>query len=252
MRGINECFGYSRWEWVEILSGILRIPKARALIGDFDVKRLREVFDVLQDYPKGYPYQYILRRANFYGFEFYVDERVLIPRSDTEGIIDIAKELAPKNGWVLDLCTGSGIIGITLKILRPDLRVFLTDKSLDALKVAKLNAKRFGVDAHILACDLLSCFKGRFDIIVSNPPYIPENLLGKYDKKVLFEPKIALIGGKTGFEITKRILEGAKSVLKKGGYLVIETDPQHFDRFPKGTRFYDRFAVISWETLLAI
>lgn len=249
MRNINRCFGYDQREWVEVLSGILRISKARVLVGDFDKRLLLKVFDVLMDYPKGYPYQYILRRADFYGFEFYVDERVLIPRVDTETIVDITMDLVPRGGWVLDLCTGSGAIGITLKVLRPDLKVFLSDISKDALRVAKLNAGRFGVDVYLIACDILSCFKGVFDVIVSNPPYIPENILGKYDKRVLFEPKTALVGGETGFEITEKILKCAKRVLKSGGYLIVETDPQHFNNFPKGTRFYDRFAVISSDIL---
>jgi Methylase of polypeptide chain release factors len=123
-----RCLGYDVWEWAELVSGLLGISKARVLVGDVNVKELWKVFEEVLKYPRGYPVQYILRKAVFYGFEFYVEEGVFIPRSDTEKIVDIVLKLAPRNGKVLDLCTGSGVIGITLKLLRTDLKVFLSDK----------------------------------------------------------------------------------------------------------------------------
>jgi len=244
-----RCLGYDVWEWAELVSGLLGISKARVLVGDVKGKALWKVFEEVLKYPRGYPVQYILRKAVFYGFEFYVEEGVFIPRSDTEKIVDIVLKLAPRNGKVLDLCTGSGVIGITLKLLRPDLKVFLSDKDKKALKVAKLNSERLGADVFIVGCDLLDCFKGKFDILVSNPPYIPVEDVGKYDKKVIFEAKDALVGGDTGFEITQRIIENAIKVLGDGGYLILETDPQHFPKFPPKTKFIDRFAILNYETL---
>jgi len=246
-----KCLGYDMWEWVELVSGILGISKARVLVGDVKKRELLRVFDEVLKYPRGYPVQYILKKAVFYGFEFYVEEEVFIPRSDTEKAVDIVLSLAPKNGWILDLCTGSGVIGITLKLLRPDLVVFLSDRNKKALRVAKINSRKFNAEVFIVGCDLLECFKGKFDVIVSNPPYIPAGDLGRYDKKVLFEDAGALVGGDTGFEITRKIMDMAKEVLKEGGYLVLETDPQHFPKFPPETKFIDRFAILEFPCTLS-
>ncbi len=244
-----KCLGYDSWDWADLVSGILGISKARVLVGDVRGRELWKVFENILKYPRGYPVQYILNRVVFYGFEFYVEEGVFIPRSDTEKLVDIVLSLAPTNGWILDLCTGSGAIGITLKLLRPDLVVFLSDREYKALKVAKINSQRFNVEVFIVGCDLLECFKGKFDLVVSNPPYVPAKELGKYDKKVLFEDAKALVGGDTGFEITQRIIDNVKGVLKEGGYLVLETDPKHFPKFPPETKFIERFAILDFEAI---
>ncbi len=241
---LYKCFGMDFGEWIYFLSECTGISTSRILIGDFNIKSLQKAIGILFKYPKGYPYQYILRKSVFYGREFYVDERVMIPRSDTERLVDIVLPYLRDGFYVLDLCAGSGVIGITLKLLFPGITVFLSDISREALKVAEINVKKFGIDANIIACDLLKCFKRRFDIIVSNPPYIPEDMLGRYDRRLFYEPRISLVGGRYGYEITKKLIEEARLALKEGGYLFIESDPMHFHIFPKNAKFIDRFVIL--------
>src|SRR5258706_3423681 len=118
----------------------------------------------------GEPLQYIRGRAEFYGREFFVDDRVLIPRPETEILVEEALRRLPREARVLDVGAGSGCIAVTLKLERPDLRVFAVDVSPAALAVARRNRR----DAHVslAASDVLDSIRGTFDAIVSNPPYI--------------------------------------------------------------------------------
>ncbi len=208
------------------------------------MSEMKEVLDVLLSHPPGYPIPYVTREVPFYGRRFYVDERVLIPRSETEGIIDVVLSLGVRPKRIADVGTGSGVIGITLKLLFPESTVVLTDVSMGALEVARENARRMGVEVHTVLTDLLSGIGDGLDLVVSNPPYVAEGDVGKYDPKVLYEPKVALVGGKTGFEVTQRLLEQGMERLKPGGYMVLETDPTHFSKFPEDTTFVGRFAIL--------
>jgi len=247
LRDLKRCTRQDPRDLIDLSSHVLGKSVASLTVEDLSLSELNEVMDVLLSYPPGYPIPYIIREVPFYGRRFYVDERVLIPRSETEGIIDIVLSLGIRPEKVADVGTGSGVIGITLKLLLPDSTVILTDVSLDALKVARMNAQRMGAEVLMVLTDLLAGVTGRLDLIVSNPPYVPEEDVGKYDPKVLYEPRIALSGGKTGFEVTERLLKQGMERLKPGGYMVLETDSVHFSRFPKGTTFKGRFAVLRKE-----
>jgi release factor glutamine methyltransferase len=169
----------------------------------------------------GEPLQYIRGKTEFYSREFLVDTRVLIPRPETELVVETALERAPKNARVLDIGTGSGCIAISIERERPDLRVISVDRSVDALAVANTNRTRLGSRVQLAASDLMTALRGEFDVIVSNPPYVP---LHEYeelaDEVRVHEPRLALTPGPKGTEIIARILgeHRAKLVIMEVGY----------------------------------
>lgn len=244
MRSLQRCLSLDLWDLTELASRVLGKSKANLLVEDLRPSEVERILRVISSHPRGYPVPYITREVSFYGRTFYVDERVLVPRSETEELIDIVLSLRVRPRRIVDVGTGSGVIGITLKLLFPESAVILTDISLDALRVARINALRHGADVLFVNTDLLSGLRGRFDLIVSNPPYVADNEIGRYDRRVLYEPRTALSGGKTGFEITERLIDQTMELLEEGGYLIIESDPRHFNRFPEGTEFRGRFAIL--------
>ena len=172
------------------------------------------------------PLQYIINKQNFYGLDFYVDESVLIPRYDTENIVDRIVKDCKENKClsVLDLCTGSGCIAVSLKKSGFE-RVYAADVSDKALAVAKHNAKLNNADIIFLQSDLYENFPKeiRFDIIVSNPPYISTDKIAELETQVKdFEPKLALDGGKDGLDFYKKILKLSKDFINKSGRLYLE------------------------------
>lgn len=173
------------------------------------------------------PVQYIIGLAPFFGYDFIVDENVLIPRFETEELVENVLFLYDEyfKGEKIDLCdvaTGSGCIGITLKNEEPNLNVVITDISNEALEVAKKNINKFNLDIEVLQGDMLKPLIGRkFDILVSNPPYIPD----KEEVMSLVvdnEPNIALFGGSDGLKFYRIILEEAKYILKEKAIIAFE------------------------------
>ncbi len=174
---------------------------------------------------KRIPLQYLLGEAPFCGRLFKVDPRVLIPRPETELLcewaLDILKNVPSPR--VLDLCCGSGCIGLTVKAERPDARVTLSDLSEDALNVTAVNAVRLAPDVTVRRSDLLEELSGSaFDLVVSNPPYIPSSVCDHLQPEVMKEPRLALDGGPDGCSLYRRIVEAAPSVLVSGGKLMME------------------------------
>lgn len=174
---------------------------------------------------KRIPLQYLLGEAPFYGRMFKVDPRVLIPRPETAFLCEWA--LDTLNGIpsprVLDLCCGSGCIGLTIKAERPDTDVTLSDISSDALNVSAVNAVRFSLDVSIRQSDLFENLSGSmFDLIISNPPYIRSSDCDALQPEVMKEPRLALDGGNDGCELYRRIIREAGSVLVSGGSLMME------------------------------
>jgi release factor glutamine methyltransferase len=172
---------------------------------------------------KGKPTQYITKRTEFYGREFTVSRDVLIPRSETELLVETILKLKPQPGILLDIGTGSGIIAITLalELSRP---VVATDLSFEACAVARCNATKLGANVQFLEADLLKPFAdGSADIIVSNPPYVPLSDRASLQREVReWEPPLALFGGQNGTEVYRRLIPEAKRVLKPGGILALE------------------------------
>jgi release factor glutamine methyltransferase len=163
---------------------------------------------------RGEPLQYIRGRAEFFGREFYVDDRVLIPRSDTEHLVETAIARAPGGGRVLEIGTGSGCIAISLERERPDLEVVSVDVSVAALAVAARNARRHRSRVQFVASDALDGICGEFDLVVSNPPYIPAAEVETLVVEVRdHEPRGALTAGPRGTEVIERILEARRAPL---------------------------------------
>jgi release factor glutamine methyltransferase len=173
------------------------------------------------------PVAYLRGEREFYGRTFRVDARVLVPRPDTETLIDVAllrtRHLS-MSARVLDLCTGSGCVAITLALTRPTTQVTATDISQAALALAEENALRLGAPSVAFArADLFGELRGPFDLITANPPYIASAEIATLAPDVRqFEPRLALDGGDDGLVLVRRILEEAPARLAKGGVLAME------------------------------
>jgi release factor glutamine methyltransferase len=177
----------------------------------------------------GYPVAYLVGRKEFFSLEFEVGPAVLIPRPETEFVVMECLRLAKEIGEprVADIGTGSGNIAVTVAQQHPGARVTAIDLSSDALLLARRNAERHGVSRRIdfLLGDLFEPIGAelRFDFVLSNPPYIPESQLGQLPTGVRdHEPRLALNGGPSGYEIFQRLVVGAPRQLVPGGYLIVE------------------------------
>lgn len=173
---------------------------------------------------KGQPLQYILSNACFYGYNYYVNKNVLIPRFETEELVYNTLEYLKKiksAAKVLDLCTGSGCIGLTMKMELPTLSLTLSDVSNKALEVANINKNKYNVTCDIIESDLFENITDKFDCIISNPPYI-----GK-DEEVMDlvknnEPSLALYADNNGLAIYERIFKEAKKYLNESFLMAFE------------------------------
>ena len=184
---------------------------------------------------------YITGKKEFYGLEFHVNPSVLVPRPETETLVEAALRLTGGSDTpirVLDLCTGSGAAAIALKHTIPELEVWATDISGEALETAKTNAARLLSPNSItfLQGNLYDAFQPSmmppypFSIIVNNPPYIPSAELSMLPAEVQKEPVIALNGGSEGLDIIKKIIFRAPEFLSSGGFLLLEADPRQMNK----------------------
>ncbi len=172
---------------------------------------------------KDYPIQYLIGNVNFFGYEIMINKNVLIPRFETEQLVEETLKVLPKNQSlrILDLGTGSGCIAITLKKLITDSEVIAIDKSLKALLVAKKNAKLNNALIKFIWQDIKKNIPGKFDLIISNPPYISkdEEIMPAVKK---YEPKMALFAKDNGLYFYHLILNKYKNSLTKGGIIALE------------------------------
>lgn len=172
---------------------------------------------------EGEPVAYILGRAGFRGLELAVDPRVLIPRPETEGLVEVGLGLLPRNGALLDVGTGSGAIAIAAAQERPDALVVAVDASADALVVAAANAAACPVDVEFLQGDLVEPVVGRrFDVILANLPYIAEGDPRVEDHVRRYEPSGALFAGADGLDLIRRLVPAAREIVAPGGALGLE------------------------------
>ncbi len=199
-----------------------------------------EYLRLIEERCKHYPLQYLLGYAHFMDYTFVVNENVLIPRNDTEILVETASEIlggvmqddlsvlydvanADKAYKVLDLCCGSGCIGISLKLYHKDIDLTLSDVSKNALEVTKQNLKRHEVEAKIICDSLFEGITLKQDMIVSNPPYIESRVIDTLMPEVKeYEPMLALDGGEDGLDFYNQIIEEAPSYLNTGGWLLFE------------------------------
>lgn len=190
-----------------------------------DISKLETLKEYVEKRLTNMPVQYIVNKAYFCGLPLYVDENVLIPRFDTEVLVEEVLNLGDKNKKILDVCTGSGAIAIALKKLGKFERVDALDISEEALKIAKKNAKALGCDINFLKSDMFSSLtsENKYDIIVSNPPYIQSHIVDSLERQVKdFEPRLALDGDIDGMKFYKIIEKNFMNFLSPGGILALE------------------------------
>lgn len=187
-------------------------------------EQLTRIESIVARREKGEPLQYIFEKAPFMGFEFLVRPGVLIPRRDTEILVELALPYC-KQHRVLDLCTGSGCIGISVAKLGQSAQVAVSDISHEALEITRENARILGADVTVYKGDFLNAIPAgvSFDVILSNPPYIAKSEMDLLPFDVRnFEPFLALEAGEDGLDAYRAILGGVSRVLVPGGYLFFE------------------------------
>lgn len=218
----------------------LVLDSERELLGD-ELGRYREL---IQRRRSGEPVAYILGRREFYGLSFAVDRRALVPRPDTEPLVEVALERTrarSMHGQALDLCTGSGCVAVSFAKQRPTWRVTATDIAAETAELAWENARRLGVvfTVDVLVGDLFAPVAGRrFELITANPPYIPSGELAGLDADVRdFEPRLALDGGADGLDLVRSIVASASSFLAPDGVLAVEIG---HDQGPRTLELFER------------
>lgn len=212
-----------------LLEFVLKIKRNELIIRQEEIVEEKVVNEYKSNIEKiidGMPLQYITNRKEFMKILFYVDKNVLIPQPDTEILVEEVLNLVKDKEQlkILDICTGSGCIGISLAYYLENSKLTLTDISKRALNVAIINAKKNKIEDKVefLQSDMFEKIKGKYDFIVSNPPYIETDTIRTLDKQVQMEPIIALDGGKDGLFFYRKLVEEAPKYLEKGGYLCME------------------------------
>jgi release factor glutamine methyltransferase len=214
-----------------LLAHVLKTTRVRLYVDldrPLDKAELTAFRALIERRMAGEPTQYLTGVREFYNRPFKVDPRVLIPRPETELLVEAALHRLPKDapGTALDVCTGSGCIAISLAAERPQATVLATDLSPDACALARENAQALGVADRVtvLHGDLYAPLppEARFDVVVSNPPYIASGEIPTLSAEVRREPHMALDGGPDGLVLLRKVIEGARRVLKPGGLLAME------------------------------
>ena len=194
---------------------------------ELEKNKEEQYFSAIKILKKGIPIEHITHQKEFMKLNFFVDKNVLIPRQDTEILVEEVIKIAQKTNAkkILDLCTGSGAIAVSLAKYLPQSEITAIDISNDALKIAKKNAVSNNVENQItfISSDMFTNLnEEKFDIIVSNPPYIKTNVIENLDIQVKNEPHIALDGGKDGLYFYKKIINESYQYLKYKGFLCLE------------------------------
>ena len=223
--GIEE-YEYETWMLLEWKLGVDRAEYFMDPDAEVPQEQWNDLDAALRKRERRIPLQYLMGSCEFMGYSFAVDERVLIPRQDTECLVELAVEQMrrrPEPCRVLDLCTGSGCIGVSVKLLCPQAQVVLSDVSEGALAVAGENARRLGAPVELVQGDLFENVQGTFDYILSNPPYIPSKVIDGLMPEVRdHEPRLALDGTEDGLHFYRRIVREATKRLRPGGRLLFE------------------------------
>ena len=215
-----------------LLMSILDVSKEYLLIHDndeFPKEKQKELEDKLERLKNNEPIQYITNHQEFFGYDFYIDENVLIPQPDTELLVEECIEISTKlekmcktNIKILDLCTGSGAIAISLAKSIKNANIIASDISEKALEVANKNSISNNVKIEFIHSDLYQNIKEKFNIVISNPPYIKTEVIKTLSEEVRKEPHLALDGGEDGLEFYKKIIKESKEKLEENGYLLLE------------------------------
>ncbi len=222
-----------------LLAHVLSCDRVRLYL-DFDkplgAAELAAYRELVRRRAEGEPVAYLTGAKEFHGRRFRVDARVLVPRPETELLLEAALPALPADGAALDLCTGSGALAVTLKLERPGARVTATDLSAEALEVAAANAAALGAEVELRQGDLFAALPSpppRFDVVVANPPYVPSGEWQGLPREVRREPRLALDGGPDGLRLLSRIAAEAPRFLAPGGLLVAEMHESHLEALPR-------------------
>lgn len=214
-----------------LLEAVLKVDREYIVVNDKEeVDKIKEInyLDNIRKLAGGYPIQYITNHQEFMKLDFYVDNNVLIPRADTEILveeaIDFIRNKKSKKIKILDICTGSGAIAVSVAKNIENAYVYATDLSDKALEIAQKNAWKNGVlnKCEFIKSDMFENITGKFDVIISNPPYIKKSILKELDLKVQQEPMMALDGGEDGLNFYRILSENAYKFLKEDGALLLE------------------------------
>ena len=208
-----------------LLAFTLEVPKEYLIINyDKEISKKQETIykQYIKNLLEGEPIQYILGKQEFMGIEFAVNKDVLIPQPDTEILVEEVIKLLKqyKKPKILDLCTGSGAIAISISEKVSEAQIYASDISEKALAIARINDRSKKIK--FILSDLFNNIEDKFDIIVSNPPYIKTHEIEKLSKEVQNEPILALDGGIDGLEFYRKIIGQASKYIKKNGYLCLE------------------------------
>jgi release factor glutamine methyltransferase len=213
-----------------LLSYVLNIPRWKLITErelEIPESKVNEYFNLIKKRAEGFPVAYLTHKKEFFGLDFYIEEGVLIPRPETEILVEEVLKKIPENKEILglEIGVGSGAIVVSLLKNRPKLKMYGVDISEKALEITKKNAKIHGVEDRLVLVrsNLFENLpKIKFDFIVSNPPYVSEKEYEKLQKEVKKEPKTALVGGTEGFEIYEKIVKEGINFLKEGGFFAFE------------------------------
>lgn len=213
-----------------LLQYVLKIDRNKLVINkdeEVENNKKNEYIGYIKEVAAGKPVQYITNKQEFMGLSFFVDENVLIPQPDTEILVEEAIKYAnqiKENVEILDMCTGSGCIGVALAKHVKNAKVTLVDISTKALEVAKKNAKENEVKEKVnfIQSDMFENIKSKFDVIVSNPPYIKTKVINELDLQVQNEPHLALDGGENGLKFYEILINEAPKYLKENGKIFLE------------------------------
>lgn len=223
----NEYAKYERKVLLEEVMGCNYMLMLMNPDEEVSLEKETEYLRLIDERCKHYPLQYLLGYAHFMDYTFCVNENVLIPRNDTEILVETANDVLEQvstNAYkVLDLCCGSGCIGISLKLYHNDIDLTLSDVSKAALDVTRKNLERHDVKAKVVCDSLFAGINEKQNMIVSNPPYIESRVIDTLMPEVKeYEPMLALDGGKEGMDFYNQIIEEAPSHLNVGGWLLFE------------------------------
>lgn len=216
-------FGNQNFEEIDyVFCELTKTPKTNLLFCEIDNKTIKKATKIIKKHlTTKKPLQKIFKKAYFYGFEFYVSKNVLTPRQDSEILVENALNFNFSS--CLDLCCGSGCLGLSIAKIKPEISLTLADVSKKALKTTKINAKKHKIKAKFVKTNMFENIKEKFDLIVCNPPYIESDVINFLSDEVKnFDPIISLDGGIDGLKFYRILFDNAIKFLNKNGKCLLE------------------------------
>lgn len=224
----------ARLDAMVLLEYITKVPREEQLAHmdkAINWRSLRKLQKALKKRQHHYPVAYITGQKDFYGLMFKVTQDVLIPRPETESLVELAVKYAPKRARLLDMGTGSGCIALSIARTRPDLAITASDNSQKALYVAQQNANNLGLDVVFIKSNLFKSIRTKYDVITANLPYVPDT--AKTSPETAFEPFNALFGGNDGLDIYRAFFSQVDNYIAQRGLIILEAEPNQHSELKK-------------------